>query len=279
MVGEIAKNHYILLMLKIHPKMGGSLLSTDHELRIDRKIDCRYNSGIPLMYQPELTFTEKDASLANQAYQRLHQEILTCGLAPGQIVSERELARRYEVSKTPMREALAQTCHDGLMRRLPGRGYMVSPITIRDIRELFDLRLILERTAVERAAQDSASDLIASLKDMAEVKYDLDEPESHISFLKTNRAFHLALAEATNNRRLVALLRDLFNEMERLFHLGLRLRDSSEEMRREHQELVAALENGDIEKVVAAINIQIISSRDRILEAIIEGEPSSVQVI
>lgn len=231
------------------------------------------------MSQYDNKFPEQEVSLANQAYQRLHQEILTCVLAPGQVVSERELARRYEISKTPIREALAQTCHDGLMHRLSGRGYMVAPITIKDIRDLFDLRLILEVTAAERAAQQPTSELIAGLREMAEVKYEPDELESHISFLQTNRAFHLALAEAAVNRRLVALLGDLFNELERLFHLGLRLRDSSEEMRREHQELVTALENGDVEGAGGAISEQIISSRDRILEAIIEGELSSIQVI
>ena len=114
---------------------------------------------------------------------------------------------------------------------------------------------------------------------MAEAKYDLGEPESHISFLQTNRAFHLALAEAAANQRLVSLLDGLFNQMERLFHLGLRLRDSSEEMRREHQELVLALQKGDIEAAVAVIEEQITASRERILEAILQGEIRSVQVI
>jgi DNA-binding GntR family transcriptional regulator len=220
----------------------------------------------------------QETSLANLAYQRLHGEILTCALLPGQVVSERELAQRYKVSKTPMREALAQTCHDGLMQRLPGRGYLVAPITIRDIRALFDLRLILETTATERAAQQPASELITRLCSMAEAKYEPDEPESHISFLQTNRAFHLALAEAAGNHRMVELLNGLFNEMERLFHLGLRLRDSSEEMRREHQELVAALETGDVEAARKVISEQIIASRDRILEAILQGDIQSVQV-
>ena len=220
----------------------------------------------------------KDSTIAIQAYQRLHQEIITCILKPGQVVSERELAQRYEVSKTPMREALAQTCHEGLMRRLPGRGYMVAPITIIDIRALFDLRLILETTAVERAAKQPNSELIARLRTMAESKYEPDEPESHISFLQTNRAFHLALAEAAANHRLVELLEGLFNEMERLFHLGLRLRDSSEEMRREHQDLVKTLENGDTVTARSIITDQVIASRDRILEAVLEGELQSIQV-
>ncbi len=218
------------------------------------------------------------SSLAERAYNRLHREILTCVLVPGQVVSERELARRFEISKTPIREALVQTCHDGLMQRLPGRGYMVAPITIRDIQELFDLRLILELTAAERAAKNPKPALLEKLKEMSDVSYDLDDPESHILFLKTNRTFHLTLAEATGNRRLEEMLEELLNQMERLFHLGLRLRDSSQEMVKEHHEIVAALEDGDIDAARDVITRQIITSRDRILEAIMQGEIQSVQV-
>ena len=218
------------------------------------------------------------ASLAEQAYARLRHEILTCVLSPGQVVSERELARQYEVSKTPIREALTQVCHDGLMQRLPGRGYMVTPITIKDVRDLFDLRLILEVTAAERAAQNSSPAQIATLKEMSVVSYSLDDPESHVLFLKTNRNFHLALAEAAGNRRLVKTMEGLMTDMDRLFHLGLRLRDSSEEMRQEHQEVVAALESGDVEGVRDAIARQIMTSRDRILEAIMQGDIQPVQV-
>ena len=225
-----------------------------------------------------MIYPDPETSLAHQAYQRLQQEILTCVLVPGQVVSERELARKYEVSKTPVREALSQACHQGLVLRLPGRGYLVAPITIKDIRALFDLRLILETVAVERAAQQPSSALIVGLREMSAVKYELDEPESHIYFLETNRAFHLTLAEAAGNPRLLALMSDLFDELERLFHLGLRLRDSSEEMRSEHQALVAALENGDQVAARQAITEQILSSRERILEAILQGDFDSIQI-
>ena len=221
---------------------------------------------------------EQVVSLAEQAYLRLRQEILTCILSPGQVVSERELARQYEMSKTPIRDALSQVCHDGLMQRLPGRGYMVAPITIEDIRDLFDLRLILEVTTAERATQHPSPAQIIALKEMSGVSYCLDDRESHILFLKTNRDFHLALAEAAGNRRLVRMLEGLLIEMDRLFHLGLRLRDSSDEMRQEHQEVVAALEIGDVEGIREVIVRQITTSRDRILEAILQGDIRPVQV-
>jgi len=222
--------------------------------------------------------SKEQGSLAEQAYLRLRQEILTCTLPPGQVVSERELAGQYEMSKTPIREALAQVCHDGLMQRLPGRGYMVAPITIKDIRDLFDLRLILEVTAAERAAQNPSPAHIAMLKEMASITYHLDDPESHVLFLKANRSFHLALTEAAENRRLVGMLEGLLIELDRVFHLGLRLRDSSEEMKREHEEVVAGLEAGDVEGVRDAVTHPIITSRDRVLEAILQGDIQPVQV-
>jgi DNA-binding GntR family transcriptional regulator len=222
--------------------------------------------------------SESPSSLVDQAYLRLRQEILTCILVPGQVVSERELAQRYEMSKTPVREALTRVCHEGLVQRLSGRGYMIAPITIQYIRDLFDLRLVLELTAAERAARHASPARIAALQSMAAVSYSLDDPDSHGAFLRTNRGFHLALAEAAENRRLVEILEGLLIEMERLFYLGLRLRDSSQEMRREHQELVAALEAGDVAGVREAMARQVNASRDRILEAIMQGEVRSVQV-
>ena len=225
-----------------------------------------------------MTIPKLDISLAERAYVRLRHEILNCDLVPGQVVSERELARRYDMSKTPIREALSHVCHDGLMHRLPGRGYMVAPITVKDIQDIFDLRLILELAAAKRAAENPSPKQIAALKELAGVRYSLDDRESHIAFLRTNRTFHLTLAEAAGNQRLVDRLEELLIEMDRIFHLGLRLRDSSEEMVREHQEVVVALEIGDVEGIQDAIMRQIIASRDRVMESILQGELQPVQV-
>lgn len=225
------------------------------------------------MKKPDLT-----TSLAGKAYARLRQEILTCILLPGQVVSERELAGKYDISKTPMREAFTQACHNGLMKRLPGRGYLVSPITIRDIRDLFDLRLVLEVAAAERAARNPDLVDLVGLKRLSTVSYSLKDPQSQIRFLQTNREFHVALGKAAGNHRLEAMLEDLMNEMERFFYLGLRLRDSSSEMRREHQEVVAALEAGDADRVRESVTRQILTSRDRILEAILQGDNHTIQV-
>jgi DNA-binding GntR family transcriptional regulator len=113
---------------------------------------------------------------------------------------------------------------------------------------------------------------------MSNISYKPDDLESHVAFLKTNRAFHLTLAQAAGNRRLLETLEELLNQMERLFHLGLRLRDSSQEMVREHREIVDALESRDAEKAREVITNQITRSRDRILEAVFKGELQPVHI-
>jgi len=216
-------------------------------------------------------------SLAEQAYLRLRQDILICDLAPGQVVTERELAARYEMSKTPIREALTQVCHDGLVRRLPGRGYMVAPITVKDLRDLFDMRLILEVAAAERVAGEASTVLVAQLQKLSTIRYDPVDSHSHVQFLNGNRIFHLTLADAAGNRRLTQTLEGLLLELDRYFHLGLRLRDSSDEMQQEHEEVVQALQSGDAARLKVCIEAQVLTSRNRILEAIMQGDLPSVQ--
>ena len=222
---------------------------------------------------------EKSISLAKSAYLQIRHEILLGKLLPGTIVSERELAGRYEMSKTPIREAITQVCHEGLMQRLPGRGYMISPITIKEIHDLFEMRLIIEIYAIRKIIKNPSSAHLKTLKEMSKISYQPDDDESQVEFLEANREFHLTLADATGNHRLVQTLESILIEMERLFHLGLKIRDSSTEMAEEHQELVAAIAENEMDHATASLENQIITSKTRILEAIMSGELGSIQAI
>lgn len=188
---------------------------------------------------------KKAASLTQQVYKLLRAEILTCVLEPGQDISESELAERFDVSKTPVREALATLRTEGLVRTFPRRGYQVAPITFGDLNELFTLRTMLEAGAAELACQRITDTEIESLQKLADVVYDRAEQPSLKRFIQANREFHLAIGKASGNERLHQVLARQIDEMERFFYLGARLRDVSGETKDDHRAIVETLRRRD----------------------------------
>ena len=185
------------------------------------------------------------SSLTEQVYDRLRSEILTCALPPGQDMSEAELAARFAVSKTPVREALATLRQEGFVRTFPRRGYQVVPITLGDMNELFDTRMILEAGAAELACVRITEAALTRLEHLADIVYDRAEQPSLKRFIQANREFHTAVAQATANERLCHLVARQMDELERFFYLGARLRDVNAEVRGEHHRIVDVLRARD----------------------------------
>ncbi len=188
---------------------------------------------------------KKTASLTERVYGMLRTEILTCVLEPGTEVSEAELAERFDVSKTPVREALASLRSEGLVRTFPRRGYQVVPVTFGDMNELFDLRTILEAGAAELACERITDVEIDNLDRLAGVVYDRSEQPSLKRFIQANKDFHGAIAKASGNERLYQLLVRQIDELERFFYLGARLRDVSSETQSDHRAIVETFRKRD----------------------------------
>lgn len=188
-----------------------------------------------------------------RVYRTLRQDILTLALRPGQLLVERELAARFRVSKTPIREALALLEQDGLVEIVPRRGVLVTPVSVRDVRELFELRMALEGAAAQLAAGRITEDELARLDGLiaesrgaqAEAARRPGEGKGWRRLLEINRAFHLTIARASGNVRLVRLIERTLDEMMRLIALGYEIG--------QHVEIVAALRTGDGEQARLAM--------------------------
>ncbi|BCP52378.1 GntR family transcriptional regulator [Kaistia sp. 32K] len=185
------------------------------------------------------------ASLTDKVYNLLRAEILTCALEPGRELSEAELALRFDVSKTPVREALATLRSEGFVRTFPRRGYQVVPITFGDLNKLFDLRKILEAGAAELACARITDAELDHLQKLADVVYERGEQPSLQRFIKANRDFHSAIAKASGNERLQLMITRQIDELERFFYLGARLRDVNNETISDHQAIVEVLRSRD----------------------------------
>ena len=184
--------------------------------------------------------------------------------------TQAKLVQRYDFGITPIREALKRLEQDGYVQSVPRFGYIITPINIKDIDDIYDLRLILEKSSVRLAAQRASDKQLAQLSERANFSYRFKDTESYRIFLELNNAFHVAIALTSGNRKLADTLASLLNEMTRIFHLGLDLRDSAEEMRQEHLALAEAISKRNVEAAEQIIEDQILSSRRRVLEMFVQ---------
>lgn len=208
-------------------------------------------------------------SLADKAYEVTKADIITCVLEPGQQIVQSQLAEKYQIGMTPIREALQRLTQEGFVQPVPRFGYIVSPITFSDVREIYELRAIVESAAARLSAVRGAQERLEKIRTSADFSYVYKDRHSYVEFLARNNDFHRSIAEAADNQRLVDLVSKLLDELTRVFHLGLDLRDSAEEMRDEHLALAQALCDRDPDRADQIVQSQIARSQNRVLEALI----------
>src|SRR6476620_11022636 len=147
--------------------------------------------------------------LTERAYDRLRREIITCVIQPGSEISETQLSTPYKMGKAAVRVALTKLAHDGLVRAIPRRGYMVMPVTLKDIHDVFELRLMLEPLAARMAAGKVNMQRLRGFDEICREGYQPGDARSTTRFLDANKAFHVEIAQATGNARLASAIEQL----------------------------------------------------------------------
>lgn len=205
------------------------------------------------------------------AFEEIRKAIVRCEIMPGAIVTEVELANHFNVGRAGARAAVDRLSLLGLLQPVRRQGYKVKPITLRDLNDLFQMREIIEVACVRLAAgRVDAADL-HRLDRLCLADYQPGDRDSEAVFLQRNSEFHLCVAAATGNERLVAVLSQLLVELERMFHFGLSLRDRGNEMHSEHQALIDALAAGDADTAEKVTVDQVRASRAMVLDALLSS--------
>src|SRR5665647_1667241 len=102
--------------------------------------------------------------LREKVYDQLRADMISCRLAPGTDIRENELALRFGVSKSPVRDALMRLEREGLVITLPRQGYRVAPVSVADVQDMFHLRDALERACMERIVRRAGDADLALLE-------------------------------------------------------------------------------------------------------------------
>lgn len=200
-------------------------------------------------------------------YRELRREIIMGHRNPGERFNVEEIAKRYETSVTPVRDALQMLNQEGLVTIKPRSGYFVSRITLKELRDMLELRRILEVAAIERAVLRISDEQIAQLK-CVHAGYTGDDDASYDRYTDENRRFHYLLAEASGNHELAAMLGHLHDRLARFMVMrhGGRSQDIT------HAKIVAALEEHNVEAARQALLDEIDTSRDTILDGVMQEE-------
>ncbi|SAL27389.1 GntR family transcriptional regulator [Caballeronia sordidicola] len=184
--------------------------------------------------------------LGESTYLAMRQAILSCSVPPGSMLTEAALMEQYQVGKSTCRLALVRLTHEGLVRSVPRHGYTVVPITLKDVEEVFSLRLILEPEAARFAAGNVDGKALMRIDKAGRANKASRNHGNRIGFfLDANREFHLVIAAASGNERLARSIENLLDEMTRLVALGFTDEGDSPEIADDHRQLVDALVAGD----------------------------------
>lgn len=211
-------------------------------------------------------------SLVLRAYNNIKDAILTSRLAPGQLVNGPELAETYGMSRTPVREALVLLAKEGFVTAVPRVGYLISSVTVQDVREIFELRFYLEGLAAEWAATRADVAQLTRFEEVDGEVRDLreglgeEEPSRVRVAIATNRRFHLMVAEAAGNSRLAKLIDGLLEEGERIYSLDPHLQ-SSGFLVGAHVDIVDALCRRDASAARRAMEEHVRDTEERVLRS------------
>jgi len=183
--------------------------------------------------------TEAKVSRVNAAYDLLRAEILENRMPSGYQAPEPEIAARLGMSRTPVREALLRLQADGLIELVPRRGARVVPISMEDMREIYEILFALEPEAAAKLAESSEKDqafpaLDAATSDMerALAAGDLDQ------WAEADDRFHRTLLASQDNKRMAAFVTNLFDQSHRVRMVTLRLREPPFRSTQEHREIL-----------------------------------------
>lgn len=183
------------------------------------------------------------------AYQRVKQKILDNEYLPGAYVLEQDIAAELKLSRTPVREALVRLQQDGLVEIVPRHGVRISPLSPADMREIYEILMSLEPTAVELLARRRPTHAelapLTAACDAMEAALAGSEPDLK-AWAAADEAFHINLARMCGNKRIAAMIMTVWDQAHRARMFTLRLRPVPHRSTEDHRAVVQAILAGDV---------------------------------
>ena len=226
----------------------------------------RPQDGLPTPVSPDLQAlaarrTKGYQSVGAMVYGILREAIMDGTLKPGRKLRQEVLAETIGVSRVPVRSALIQLEADGLVELRDRRGAMVKALTPEQVREIYDIRVVLETHALRLSMSSMTAERVELLHRLAQV---VDREKEGGGFVDARSQFYAELYDAAHQPMLWSVIEQLRLKVGR-YLLGWRLIDGNTHA---HEELLDAAARGDVDGAVADVSHHLVKVRDRVLDLI-----------
>ncbi|MBS1166805.1 MAG: GntR family transcriptional regulator protein [Proteobacteria bacterium] len=183
-------------------------------------------------------------------YATLRHEILVMDLEPGSPLDEVRLSERFEMSRTPIREALLRLASEGLVTTLPNRNTVVTPIDFATLPTYFDALSLMYRVTTRAAASRRNPAAMQRVRTFQDAFAAAVEAQNAQAMIEANREFHVAIAEVAGNSYYTAFFARLLDEGRRILRFYYSTFDDRlpRQYVQEHEDIVAAVEAGNVDE-------------------------------
>ena len=202
-------------------------------------------------------------NLSSQVLEEVRRLILEGGLKPGSRIVESRMAADLEVSRTPLREALHSLEREGLVTSEPGRGFLVPPLVVDEVQELYPLRALLEPLALRLSGLPDNKTLL----ELRALTQRLANTAVGQKWVTTDTRWHAFLVHRCPNHHLLRLIRDLHRHTQRYEFAFMRSPDDLPAAIEQRQRVLAELEAGDLEEACSQLADSVLVD----VEAVLEG--------
>lgn len=202
--------------------------------------------------------------MKKKIYDILREKIVTLRLPPGEPLIEEKLAKRFKVSRTPIREVLNRLDHEGLVELIPQKGAFVARIGFTDAREIFQIREALEGIAAKISASRFTKEELDEFESALDTE-DLEEAE------KVGRKLHQSIVQKAENKRISGLIDMLRGQIERMYFFARNLPGREKRSLQEHREILQTLKMKNGELAEKAMRKHMVSTLRTVIESLGEG--------
>lgn len=210
--------------------------------------------------------------LRDVIFEKLQKAIINKKLEQGEIITEKQISREFGVSRTPVREALYKLTATGLIRIIPNKGFLISKWSIKEIKDVFEIRIVLERMAVELFIKNISQENVERLKEIIRKTEKVVKENNFMEAAKMNNKFHGLIIEKSNNREMFNMMEPLKNKINIFRLISISTPSRLEKSLEEHKRIFNSIAKKDIVNAKRLIEIHIRKVFEIIEKKLLEEE-------